>query len=280
VTDAISALAETNRLNAQTIKLVAEANAARSHKLQEMEQAARSLQDELAAEARRLNQLEHDLQLRQAKIAEAERVLAASAGQGRPGSHEPADEKRQAIADAVAGKIKAEREEHWRGEELQKSELTARAQVLAAQQEIERLNAESARRLAQLWPAPLRAEAWRDWRERVLNRAAAEGPAALLLARLHTAAAFEKSCRPLPLELVRDIGRSVYEVVAEDAERIAQALSQQAAGRFDLKLVRVGDRVDNKFMKPAAGGMVEVRAVAGWAVRDANGQCQFPADVS
>ena len=133
---------------------------------------------------------------------------------------------------------------------------------------------------AQFWPAGLRAESWGPWRERLLAGAAAEPAAAILLARLHTAAALESSGRPLPLELVRDLGHSVYEACPEDAEKLAQALTQAAGGRFDIKAVRVGDRIDKRFMQPSAAGLVEVRAVSGWAVRDAAGKWQFLADVS
>jgi hypothetical protein len=102
----------------------------------------------------------------------------------------------------------------------------------------------------------------------------------LLVARLHTAAALERSGRPLSMELVRDIGRCVYETYGAQAEKIAQALTQAARGQFDIKTVRAGDRVDNKFMKPSASGLVEVRTVLGWAVRDAKGSWQFLAEVS
>ena len=102
----------------------------------------------------------------------------------------------------------------------------------------------------------------------------------LLLARLHAAAALERSGRPIPMELLRELGRSVYETYAAQAERIAQALTQSARGQFDIKTVRVGDRVDNKFMKPLGSGLVEVRSVLGWAVRDARGNWQFLAEVS
>jgi hypothetical protein len=133
---------------------------------------------------------------------------------------------------------------------------------------------------AQLWPAALRGEAWRGWRGRLLARAATEGPAAILFARLHTLAALDLAGRPPPLELARDLGRSVYEAGVDEPEKLAHALTQAAAGRFEIRIVRAGDRIDNKFMKPSASGLAEVRTVAGWAVRDQNGLWQFPAEVS
>jgi hypothetical protein len=145
---------------------------------------------------------------------------------------------------------------------------------------MQRVRDESERLQAQLWPAAFRAEPWRAWRGQVLSRAATEGPTSLLLARLHCAAALEQSGRPLTMELLRDIGRSVHETFSGEAQKIAQALTQAAGGQFEIRTVRPGDRVDNKFMKPSAGGMVEVRAVSGWAVRDAKGAWQFLADVS
>ena len=133
---------------------------------------------------------------------------------------------------------------------------------------------------AQFWPAAVRAESWRPWRERLVGRCAAEPLAAILLARLHTIAALERAGRPVPLELLRDLGDSMYEASPEEAEKLAQALTQAAGGRFDLKTVRVGDRIDKRFMRPAGTGTVEVRAVSGWAIRDAAGKWQFLAEVS
>lgn len=109
---------------------------------------------------------------------------------------------------------------------------------------------ESEKLMTQIWPDAFRAESWRAWRETLIKRAVADGSAAILLARLHTAAALERSVRPLPLELVRDLGRSVYEALPDDAERIAMALTQTSGGRFEIRTVRAGDRLDNKFMNP------------------------------
>ena len=156
----------------------------------------------------------------------------------------------------------------------------ASAETAVLAQENQRLRQAAERWQAQLWPVSLRTEPWRVWRERLLERAAGDPPAAVLLARLHLAAAWERGGKPWPLELARDLGRAVYEAGGDEAEKLAQALTQSAGGRFELRVVRVGDRVDNKFMKAAVGGLVDVRAVASWAVRDQNGLWQFPAEVS
>jgi DNA polymerase III psi subunit len=221
-----AAHSQANRLNAEAVKLVAEANESRARQLRELEDILARLQQNLVAEAGRLKQLEDQLRARQASLSESEALC-----------REGAELKRQ-----------------------------AQTQVLELQ--------------AQFWPAGVRAESWRPWRERLIGRALAEPLAAILLARLHTAAALESSGRPLPLEVVRDLGDSVYEASPEDAEKLAQALTQAAGGRFEIKAVRVGDRIDKRFMQPSAGGLVEVRAVSGWAIRDATGKWQFLADVS
>ena len=150
----------------------------------------------------------------------------------------------------------------------------------ATLQEAQRLREQAEKVQAQMLPKAFQDESWRAWREEIIRRAGTEGPVSLLLARLHAAAALERSGRPIPMELLRELGRSVYEAYAGQAERIAQALTQSARGQFDIKTVRVGDRVDNKFMKPLASGLVEVRSVLGWAVRDARGNWQFLAEVS
>lgn len=229
--------AETNRLNAEAVKLIAEANESRVRQLKALEDLIASLQRNLAAEAERLKQFEHDLRAREAKILEEIQV------------------------------------EHRQAE-------TARAQLRAAQQEAKCIREESDRLQAQLWPAAVRGDPWRAWRAQLLTRAATDGPASLLLARLHTAAALEQSGRPLTMELLRDLGRSVYETCADDAQRLAQALTQAAAGQFEIRTVRPGDRIDNKFMKPSAQGLVEVRSISGWSIRDAKGLWQFLAEVS
>ena len=229
--------AKTNRLNAEAVKLVAEANESRVRQLRDLEALLASLQRNLSTEAERLKQLDQDLRTREAKALE------------------------QAQSD------------HNQAE-------AARARLLACQQELQRVREESERLQGQLWPTTFRGEPWCAWRAQVLSRAATDGPTSLLLGRLHSAAALEKSGRPLTMELLRDIGRSVYETFTGEAQTIAQALTQAAAGQFEIRTVRPGDRVDNKFMKPSAGGMVEVRAVSGWAVRDAKGAWQFLAEVS
>jgi hypothetical protein len=229
--------AETNRLNAEAVKLVAEANESRARQLKALEDVVVSLQRSLAAEADRLKQLEHDLRLRETKALDQAQI-----------EHQQAD--------------------------------AARAQLQAANQQAQCLREEADRFQIQLWPAALRGEPWAPWRARLLSRAAAEGPASLLLARLHTAAALEQSGRPLPLDLLRDLGRSAYEVCAEDAQKLAQALTQTSAGQFEIRTIRPGDRIDNKLMKPATPGLVEVRAVSGWSLRDAKGHWQYLAEVN
>jgi hypothetical protein len=213
-------------LNAEAVKLVAEANESRARQLRELEDILARLHQNLLAEAGRLKQLDDDLRARDARLGESERLY-----------QEGAELKRQ-----------------------------AQTQVRESQ--------------AQFWPAGLRAESWGPWRDRLIGRAAAQPQAAVLLARLHTAAALERAGKPLPLELLRDLGDSVYEASPEDAEKLAQALTQAAGGRFEIKAVRVGDRIDKRFMQPAAGGLVEVRAVSGWAIRDAAGKWQFLAGVA
>jgi hypothetical protein len=229
--------AQTNRLNAEAVKLMAEANESRVRQLKDLETLLASLQHNLSAEAERLQQLEQALRAREAKALE-----------------QAQSEHDQAAA--------------------------ARAQLVACQQELHRVREDSEQLHGQLWPAAFRGEPWRAWRVQVLSRAATDGPASLLLARLHAAAALEQCGRPLTMELLRDIGRSVHETFSGEAQKIAQALTQAAGGQFEIRTVRPGDRVDNKFMKPSAGGMVEVRAVSGWAVRDAKGAWQFLAEVS
>ena len=177
----------------------------------------------------------------------------------------------------------------------------ARGEAASLEQENHRLRQEAERWQTQLWLAAVRGDAWRAWRERLVEHAAAEGPAAMLFARLHLVIEIEMRVAERVDEvadaeaaLARDeMGQqrvagdiegnaeeNVYEAGVGDAEKLAQALTQAAAGRFEIRIVRVGDRIDNKFMKPSAGGLVEVRAVGGWAVRDQNGLWQFPAEVS
>jgi len=220
-----AAQSETNRLNAEAVKLVAEANESRARQLRELEDLSARLHQSLTAEAARLKQQDDELRAREAKLCEAEGRCQQSAQLHRQ----------------------------------------AETQVLEFQ--------------AQFWPAGLRAESWAPWRERLLRRAATEPAPAIFLARLHTATALERAERPVPLELVRDLGDSVYEACPEDADKLAQALTQAAGGRFEIKAVRAGDRIDKRFMQPSAAGLVEVRAVSGWAVRDAAGKWQFLADV-
>ena len=257
----------TQRALAEAVKLVAEANESRARQLHELEAIATWLQRGLVAEAARLKQLESDLLSR-----------GAATGKTIP----PAS----ALASALEGGAEAQRERARAQAALEQLQAAsarlekARGEAASLEQENHRLRQEAERWQTQLWLAAVRGDAWRAWRERLVEHAAAEGPAAMLFARLHLAAALERAGRPLPLELVRDLGRSVYEAGVGDAEKLAQALTQAAAGRFEIRIVRVGDRIDNKFMKPSAGGLVEVRAVGGWAVRDQNGLWQFPAEVS
>ncbi|MGA2865603.1 MAG: hypothetical protein ABSF95_14115 [Verrucomicrobiota bacterium] len=298
--------AQTDRLNAEAIKLVAEANESRARQLRELEEITACLQRNLVAEAARLKQLDEELRGREAKVRESEGLYQEGAELKRQAETQ-ALENRRALADAQARMAEAQKAEQRASQEQEsnaaaalqaqneraKSQAaleqlqaesarveTARAQALAAQQETQRLREETEQLQAQSWPAGLRAESWRSWRERVIRRAAAEPAAGILVARLHTAAALERAGRPLTLELVRDIGGSVYETAPEDAEKIAQALAQAAGGRFEIKTVRVGDRIDKRFMQPSAAGLVEVRAVSSWAIRDASGKWQFLAEVS
>ena len=243
-----AARSQTNRLNAEAIKLVAEANESRARQLGELEDILARLHQNVVAEAERLKQLEE-------QGNQAAALLAR---------------EQQARNQAALDQLRAE------GDKVE----AARTQALAARQESQRLREETEKIQAQFWPAGVRAQSWGPWRGGLIRRAAAEPVAAILLARLHTAAALESSGRPLPLELVRDLGHSVYEAGPEDAEKLAQALTQAAAGRFDIKTVRVGDRIDKRFMQPSAGGLAEVRAVSGWAIRDDAGKWQFLADVS
>jgi DNA repair exonuclease SbcCD ATPase subunit len=235
--------AQANRLTGETLKLLAEANEVCARQLQELKRIGGWLQRDLTAETGRLAQLDKDLRERETVVQQAEKL-------------------------------------HREGVELKRQAETQAQENRRTLQEAQRLREEAEKVQAQLLPKALQGEPWRAWREEVIRRAATEGPVSLLVARLHTAAALERSNRPLTMELLRDIGRSVYETYSSQAEKIAQALTQTARGQFDLKTVRVGDRVDNKFMKPSASGLVEVRAVSGWAVRDAKGSWQFLAEVS
>jgi hypothetical protein len=258
------------------------------------------------AEAARLAQLDNDLRHRQAAIEQAEKLYRDSAEIKRQADAQ-AHEIQRAMADAQSREAAAEKAELKAREERDLTEQAA-ARARADQQRSKRLLLEGQAKLQQaeairadamghitraeslfkelatvqghLLPIAFRGEPWRTWREELIRRAASDGSAYLLLARLHTAAALERSERPLPMELARDIGRSVYEADSAHAEKIAQALTEAARGQFDIKTVRTGDRVDNKFMKPAMSGLVEVRAVSGWAVRDAKGSWQFLAEVS
>ncbi len=301
-----AAHSQTNRLNAEAVKLVAEANESRARQLRELEDIVARLHQNLIAEAERLKQQDDQLRAREARLRESEGLCQESAELKRQAQAQVL-EGRRTLADAAARKDEAQKAEQRLREEQQRNQAAAlraqelqaknqaaleqlqaegakveaaRAQALAACQETQRLRDETEKLQAQFWPAGVRAESWSSWRERLLRRAAAEPVAAILLARLHTAAALESSDRPLPLELVRDLGDSVYETSPEDAEKLAQALTQAAGGRFDIKTVRVGDRIDKRFMQPSAGGLVEVRAVSGWAIRDAAGKWQFLAEVS
>jgi colicin import membrane protein len=298
--------AQTNRLTAETLRLIAEANELGARQLQEMKRIGEWLQRDLAAEAGRLAQLDKTLREREAAVQKAETLYRDRAELKRKADAQ-AQETQRSLAEAQARRIAAEKAEQRAREEITKNEQAAaaareeqeraRALVLESRaerekaeavrndaarnlQEAQRLHGETQTLQAQLLPRAVQGDAWRTWREEVIRRAATEGPVSLLVARMHTAAALERSGRPLTLELVRDIGRSVYETCSTQAEKIAQALTQAARGQFDIKTVRVGDRVDNKFMKPSASGLVEVRTVMGWSVRDAKGSWQFLAEVS
>jgi hypothetical protein len=232
--------AQTLRLSAETVRLLAEANESRARQLRELEQIGAWLQRDLAKEAARLQVLDADLSRRQA--LGSQRLSREAAGLKNQ-TETQTGETAQSLAEAEA--------RHAQADAIQ----------------------------ALVWPSPVRSEAWRPWRDRLATRAAADGPAGILFARMHTAAALERAGRPFTLELVRDLGRAIYEVGGEDADKLAQAFTQAAGGRFEIRTVRVGDRIDHKFMKPSAGGLVEVQSVSGWAIRDANGIWQFPAEV-
>lgn len=279
--------ATTNRLNAETNRLLAEANECCARQLREQERIADWLQRSLIAEADRLRQLDQDLRAHQAKAHESDKVHREGLDLKHQAEVQAQDTQRR-LAEAQERLEAAEEAERHAEEARRKSE----AAIAEAQPELEKLKEaradrekaeaalEETRKLqARLWPAGLRGREWESWRDQLIARAAADTPAAILLARLHLAAALERSGRLLTLELVRDVGRSVYEASADQSEKIAQALTQAAGGQFAIKTVRVGDRVDNKFMKPSAAGVVEVRSVSGWAVRDGKGTWQFPAEV-
>jgi hypothetical protein len=286
---------QTNQLAAETRRLIAE-----------LERICEWLQRDPVIEAARLVQLDKELRERQAAVQRDEKLFHEGVELKRQADAQ-AQENQRGLAEAQNRRAAAEKAEQKAREETKTNEQAAataraeqeRAKALLSESHAERVKAEAVRndavrtlqeaqRLrqeaelvqAQLLPTAFQSEPWRVWREEVIRRAATEGPVSLLVARLHTAAALERSGRPLPMELLRDIGRSVYETYSAQAEKIAQALRQAAQGQFDIKTVRVGDRVDNKFMKPSAGGLVEVRAVLSWAVRDAKDSWQFLAEVS
>jgi hypothetical protein len=297
---------QTNHLNAETVRLVAEANDICLRQLQGLKRVADWLRRDLVAEAARLAQLECDLRERETKVQHADKLYQETA-QIKRLAEAQALENQCMLAEAQARKVAAEAAESQAAQAAKSHEEAAacardeqeRAKSLLAESRADREKAEAVRNEAaghlqqaqqlleeseklqsQLLPAAFQTEPWRSWREELIRRAAVEGTFSLLLARLHTAAALERSRRPITMELLRDIGRSVYETCAPQAEKIAQALGQAARGQFEIKTIRVGDRVDNKFMKPAAAGLVEVRAVSGWAVRDAKGNWQFLAEVA
>jgi hypothetical protein len=82
------------------------------------------------------------------------------------------------------------------------------------------------------------------------------------------------------MDSLRSLGRSVYEAYPQDAERIAQALNQTAASKFNIKTVQAGEDVDRLFMDPAPGTGRCVKAVLGWAIRDASNNWQYKAEVN
>jgi hypothetical protein len=272
----------------------------------ELEHIAEWFQRDLVAEAARLAQLDKELSEREAAVQHNEKLHREGAELKR-NAEAQAQEIQCKLGEAQSRKAAAEKAEQSALEAITHAEQAAataraeqqRAKALLAdcqaerdkaeavrneaarsQQEAQRLLDEAEKLQGLLLPKAFQSEIWRAWREEVIRRATADGPVSLLVARLHTATALERSGRPLTMELVRDIGRSVYETYSAQGERIAQALTQAARGQFDIKTVRVGDRVDNKFMKPSASGLVEVRTVMGWAVRDAKGSWQFLAEVS
>ena len=297
---------QTNRLTAETLRLIAEANEFGARQLQEMTRLGEWLQRDLTAEAGRLAQLDKELRERQAAVEQAEKLHREGVELKRQAEAQ-AQENQRSLAEAQSRAAAAETAEQKAQEARKSNEQSAttacaeqeRAKALLLESQAGREKAEAVRNEAarslqeakrlreeiesvqgQLLPKAFQEESWRAWREEVIRRAATEGPASLLLARLHAAAALERSNRPMPMELLRELGRSVYETYGPQAEKIAEALTQNSRGKFDIKTVRVGDRVDNKFMKPSATGLVEVRNVLGWAVRDAKGSWQFLAEVS
>jgi hypothetical protein len=272
----------------------------------ELEGIAGWVQRDLPAEAVRLAQLDKQLRERETATRTNEQLYREGAELKRRAEAQWQEVQRH-LAEAQARKAAAEKAEQSAREAVTRSEEAAattraeqervkalraeiqterekaeavRSEAAQSVQEAQRLRDEAGRLQDQLLPKAFQGESWRSWREEVIRRANSGGPASLLVARLHTVAALERSGRSLPLELVRDLGRSVYEADGPLADRMAQALVQSAGGQFEIKTVRLGDRVDHKFMKPSASGLAEVRTVSGWAVRDAKGHWQFLAEVS
>jgi hypothetical protein len=134
----------------------------------------------------------------------------------------------------------------------------------------------------QLWPSCLVGGEWSAWREKIEGRSAGADVAGVLLARLHTLAAIERMGKDQPFDLLREIGRLVYECGEEECviAGLCEALNRIGSGRFRLKLVKVGDDVDRTMNRVGTSTTdLKVREVKSWVVMDRDGNVRCPAEI-
>lgn len=116
--------AQTTRLNAEAVKLVAEANESRARQLRELEEITARLHRNLVAEAERLQVLDQDLRKREAKAQEMERLYKEGAELKRQAEAQ-ALESQRALAAVGARAAEAENAEQRAREAQVKSEAAA-----------------------------------------------------------------------------------------------------------------------------------------------------------
>src|SRR3974390_2019867 len=112
---------QTNRLNAETIRLVAEANELGSKHLQELKRIGEWLQRDLVPEATRLAQLERDLREREARGQQADKLTAEQTELKRQADTQ-AQANQRSVAEAQTRKAAAEAAERKAAEALKNQE--------------------------------------------------------------------------------------------------------------------------------------------------------------
>jgi hypothetical protein len=299
-----------NRVHAETNKLIAEANESRTRQLISLEQIAVYLHRELDEKAKKIKEaakhyeegeryfeegrILHEKGVELNRKAEEQRKMNLEMEAELEAKKKESENSKQLAEAAKKGAEEAKRaaqDEQERAKKLFEQDQMERQALEKAQkeasrgrEETERIQEESRKLQAQLWPSGLKGEKWQDWRDDIVKRATSDNSIALLLGRLHIAAALEQA-NETQLEVLRDISRQLYKTFADRVDLIvgiAETFNQAARGQFVIKTVRVGDNMDPNFMRPPGGSRnsTQVNKVTSWAIRDASGNWQFPAEVA